>query len=331
MKYRMFLIALILGMIVTGCSNKETDEISKIEISEKTEDKETVDDKDITEDSFEFSDLNNIEFYFGSGAGAWRTIMHVAEDGSFWGEYSDSDMGSIGVGYSNGTYYYCAFEGKFTKPIKVNDYTYSLGIAEISYANEPGTKEIIDEILHIYSMPYGIDDVNSLLLYLPGAPIDELPQEYLDWIRRDIYDKESKELPFYGIYNEINQNGFSSYIINHPIAEKIENSKEISEHIKFSLESEILTQTEMNTKSYELYELWDETLNTLWIELKNTMPEDEFQTLLTEQRQWIAEKEDAVIKAAEDVAGGSMEALVKNLEAASITEERVYELYNLLK
>lgn len=40
-----------------------------------------------------FSQLKDLEFYFASGAGGWRTILHIDGYGSFSGTYSDSDMG----------------------------------------------------------------------------------------------------------------------------------------------------------------------------------------------------------------------------------------------
>lgn len=347
MKCKILMITLMMGLMVSGCEKQEMPDTSKIEISETIPEKEEVKEdskeelkeepKEETqveiekEDIFDFSVLKNTEFYFGSGAGAWRTILHVAEDGSFWGEYSDSDMGSIGEGYPNGTYYYCAFEGEFSKPVKVNDYTYSVGIAEITYKNEPETKEIIDKMLYVYTEPLGIENANSLLLYLPGAPLEKLPGEYLEWVQMAILDHESKELPFYGLYNEKEQKGFSSYELMTPIDEMLASAERSANTITEAMENEYLTQTEMNAKSYELYEIWDKLLNDFWKELKNTLPEEEYQTLLTEQRAWIVEKETAVEKAGAEFAGGSMEALAKNMEAASMTEERVYELYKLLK
>lgn len=334
MKYRMLMIALMLGLMVSGCEKQGTTDTSKIEISEVIEEKEEEKEEvkeETEEESFDFSVLKNREFYLGSGAGAWRTILHVGEDGSFWGEYSDSDMGSVGEGYSNGTYYYCAFEGNFTKPVKVNDYTYSVGIADIAYKNEPDTEEIIDKILYTYTTPLGIENANSILLYLPGAPLEALPSEYLDWVQMAILDHESKELPFYGIYNKKEQKGFSSYEIMTPIDEMLDSAERSAQVIKESLEKDNLTQTELNEKSNELYEIWDKLLNDFWKELKATMPNDEFQSLLNEQRAWITEKETAVEKAGAEYAGGSMEVLAKNMKAASMTEERVYELYKLLK
>lgn len=107
--------------------------------------------------------------------------------------------------------------------------------------------------------------------------------------------------------------------------------KEQSDALKYSLENDMLSQIELNEKANELYELWDGALNYLWGELKSTLPEDEFAKLLEEQRAWIADKEARVAEAGKEVEGGSLYPLVTNTEAAAITEERVYELYEMLK
>ena len=104
-----------------------------------------------------------------------------------------------------------------------------------------------------------------------------------------------------------------------------------SDAIKKSLTEDALTQFDMNMKSGELYDLWDGALNYLWGELKNTLPEDEFAALTDEQLQWIADKEQAVAEAGKPYEGGSIYSLIVNDEAACITQERVYELYELLK
>ena len=106
---------------------------------------------------------------------------------------------------------------------------------------------------------------------------------------------------------------------------------EQSDILKTALEQEALTQQDMNLKSEKLYKLWDDALNYLWGKLKETLPEEEFTKVLDEQRTWIAEKEKNVEEAGKEVEGGSMYSLVVNMEAAKITEERVYELYELLK
>lgn len=107
--------------------------------------------------------------------------------------------------------------------------------------------------------------------------------------------------------------------------------EEQSDDIKYALENEVVTQMEMNEKSQELFELWDGALNYLWGELKNVLPEKEFEELRDEQRTWIAQKEEAVETAGKEFEGGSLYTMVVNTEAATITEKRVYELYELLK
>lgn len=100
--------------------------------------------------------------------------------------------------------------------------------------------------------------------------------------------------------------------------------------IKAALE-QAQSQSEMNQKAYELYVLWDDALNELWGKLQDSLPEDEFDELLDEQIQWIEDKENAVEEAGKEVEGGSMYPLITNSKAAEITEERVYEFYELLK
>ncbi len=107
--------------------------------------------------------------------------------------------------------------------------------------------------------------------------------------------------------------------------------KEQSDEIKASLENDVLSQHDMNLKSEELYKLWDDALNYIWKELKNTLPEAEFTNLLSEQRIWVEDKEAAVKEAGKDLEGGSLYPLVVNSEAAALTEKRVYELYEMLK
>ena len=101
--------------------------------------------------------------------------------------------------------------------------------------------------------------------------------------------------------------------------------------MKDFLENEAMTQLDMNEKSQELYNLWDGALNYLWGELQVQLSEEEYDALLSEQLAWIEAKEKAVEEAGAEVEGGSMYPLVVNSEGARITEERVYELYELLK
>ena len=140
-------------------------------------------------------------------------------------------------------------------------------------------------------------------------------------------DQEEQELP--------NKNGnIKNSIEGYDISKLDKYMAEVEEKafiIQKSLENDELSQTDMNMKSQELYELWDKALNYLWKELQNNLPEDQFEGLKEEQIRWISKKESEVKEAGQEFTGGSLHALVVNSEAARITKERVYILLSLLK
>ena len=81
--------------------------------------------------------------------------------------------------------------------------------------------------------------------------------------------------------------GGERYDISTP-EEYLASVREHSLALQTSLEQEALTQSDMNTKSQELYELWDSALNYLWGELEVCLPVKEFAALQEEQRTWLA-------------------------------------------
>lgn len=72
-----------------------------------------------------FADIAKLEFWFGSGAGAWCTTLKIKPDGTFNGHFQDSDMGDEGPDYPMGTRYECYFSGKFS-PLKKQGHTHIL-------------------------------------------------------------------------------------------------------------------------------------------------------------------------------------------------------------
>lgn len=284
------------------------------------------------EEGFSLADLKNHRFIFSSGAGGWGTTLVISEDGSFSGEYSDSDMGDIGDGYPAGTVYQCDFTGQFTKPVMVNEYTYLMEIEEINLEKEPGTEEIKDEILYKYSTPYGLEDAKNILIYLPGAPLAELPEDFRGWVGYyDLSGTEETSLPFYALNNESQQQGFSSYDLAEYWKTYVSSVSDWAAEMENSISSGLLNQVELNEKSMELYNLWDGTLNVLWNDLKQTKDADTMDALTKEQRQWIELKEQEIAKAGEEVQGGTMQPLLENMKGAEMTKARVYELMEIFE
>lgn len=287
-----------------------------------------------SETPFSFADISNLEFWYGSGVGAWCTVLSVHDDGSFEGQYHDSDMGDSGEVYPEGTVYLCDFTGKFTTPVKVNDYTYSVKIEEIHLDQEPKTEEIIDGTKYVYSEAYGLYDATDLLIYLPGASIAELPEDYKSWVSySEAMQSTDTQLPFYGLFNVNTGDGFSSYDKGETSAidDELAAIEQEAATIENKLQTEATTQLDMTQLSCDLYELWDNELNSIWQRLKDSLDSSTMDTLLAEQREWITYKDDEVEKAGSGVEGGSMQPMVENDKAADLTKERVYELADYLR
>ena len=106
---------------------------------------------------------------------------------------------------------------------------------------------------------------------------------------------------------------------------------EKTEAIKATLENDLLPQVDLNMKSEALRELWDAALATVLGEVAKNLPEEERVKLTNEQNAWKEATEKAVEAAGKDFEGGSMYALVVNMEAANHTEARVHEICRMLK
>ena len=284
--------------------------------------------------AFDFAQVANLEFTFSSGAGGWRTVLYINADGSFHGLYTDSEMGDLDeTAYPNGTMYMCSFSGTFTEPEQVNGYTWQTQVEELTYADPLGEK-LEGGFRYVYTEAYGIHSAENVYLYLPGAPLAELPEEYRNWVGyHDLTQTEETELPFYGLYNEAEQNGFSSYA--QPSAEELVRQElEWAETTAVELEVELqnaTTQLDMNFISSDLYQIWDIALNTIWQQLQRALDEETMAQLTAEQLDWISAKEEAVAAAGGEYEGGSMYALVVNSTAADWTAQRTRELANLLQ
>ena len=288
----------------------------------------------LSEESASFAGIpEEVQFYFASGVGGWGTSLFLQQDGSFYGSFHDSDMGDSGDGYPNGTRYVCVFSGSFSEPSKVNEYTYIFRIDQIAYENEPGIVEYADGVRLIYSEPYGLDNAEDFLLYLPGAPLSALPEEFLGWVRyNDLSDTEDTILPMYGLYNENAEEGFSGYCcFNAPYDDAIGGMISTASLQSFRLENQLsyepYPQAQLNLKSGELYEIWDDCLNGIWAYLKEHLDVEAMDALTAEEISWIKEKEAAVAAAGSEVEGGSIQQLVENSTATSWTKDRVFALY----
>jgi len=252
------ILAVIIALSLCGCGKKEsekpdhtttveTEVTSEAESSEEKEETqpetaEQPETTETTEETFSFAELAALQFCFSSGAGGWATMLTINEDGSFSGEYHDGEMGLVSDDYPKGTVYRCDFSGQFTQPVKVNEYTYSIQIREMNYEEVAGKEEIIDGVLFCYSDVYGLEGAENILIYLPGAPLAELPEEFRGWVGYyDLSDTTDTELPFYALNNEAQQLGFSSYDIIESLKEVMTYTEDRAAFLENSIENDLLT------------------------------------------------------------------------------------------
>ncbi len=149
------------------------------------------------------------DFSFSSGAGGWRTFLTLWPDGTFEGEYSDSELGETGEEYPDGSVYLCSFKGTFRDIEKKDRFTYSMKLDNLSY--EEGEEWVEDGVRFIPSYPFGIADGETFFLYLPGKPTEDIPEGFLWWWSNYLYAPENQKpemLDCYGIYNQEEETGF---------------------------------------------------------------------------------------------------------------------------
>lgn len=76
----------------------------------------------------------------------------------------------------------------------------------------------------------------------------------------------------------------------------------------------------------QVYEWWDDELNYVYQQLKQTLSDEEFQTLKEEELDWIAARDGEAEKVAEQWEGGSDQIIAVTEREIELTKERTYEL-----
>ncbi|WP_239467734.1 hypothetical protein [Enterococcus cecorum] len=72
-------------------------------------------------------------FVFSSGSGGWSSSLSIGPNGTFSGDYHDSDMGSTGPGYPGGTISESKVSGQFTRAHQVSPTLYEIDIENLQY------------------------------------------------------------------------------------------------------------------------------------------------------------------------------------------------------
>ena len=114
-----------------------------------------------------FEDLSRCPLLAASGAGAWEGRLRVRADGSFIGEYHDSDADMI---------YRVSFSGSFSPNVEAHGNTYWLWVEEMSTQQAPGTRAADEygDPVTFTDPPFG--DREYMVLTMPGTPDSDIPE-----------------------------------------------------------------------------------------------------------------------------------------------------------
>ena len=129
-------------------------------------------------------------------------------DGTFVGNFLDSELGLSGEGYDS-TVYRCDFSGNFKIVGKINKYSYYVVLSDLKFDKKEDI--IIDKIRFVSSTPYGLDGGERFILYTPQTPVDVLDEDFLWWMLPLKFvdeDEKTENLGFYAIYNVQAKTGF---------------------------------------------------------------------------------------------------------------------------
>ena len=150
-----------------------------------------------------------LEMVYASGAGAWGSWLVLNPDGTFTGDYSDTDMDIR---------YVCQFHGSFTNIRPLTDASWLLTLGELTLDTPYplGSEWNQEGMRMISSQPHGFDDQEGkalqpgaqFILYTPQArghaPWTELygASDFLSWWpNRCAFVYAQHTLGCYGLYN----------------------------------------------------------------------------------------------------------------------------------
>ena len=155
-----------------------------------------------------------MELLFASGSGAWGTRITLHADGSFSGEFHDSNMGETGTDHPNGTVYFCSFSGQFTIGAPSDPYSRPMTLTQVTA--EPTPKEQIkDGVLYVTAGPYGLYNdytdgsmSRSFVLYTPDTPVEGLNEAFLSWWPGRFEENPPDTLSCHALWNTETGTGF---------------------------------------------------------------------------------------------------------------------------
>ena len=159
-----------------------------------------------------FARFEGMNWDFCSGAGGWYTDLQIHPDGTFTGEFHDSEMGECTEAYPDGTVYYCTFSGRLSLLAQLNENTWKLQVEELAQEEEEGKETLGDGFRYVSATPYGVTAGDEFLLYRPGTPVDAFTDEMKLWAHAwEDGSQPVTELETWFMYSERSDSGFVGF------------------------------------------------------------------------------------------------------------------------
>ena len=158
-----------------------------------------------------FGQLSRLEWSFSSGAGAWSTELRIGEDGSFSGEYHDSEMGECAEAYPDGTVYCCSFTGRFSLAERISDNSWRLRVEALQPDADQAEESVEDGIRYVKAAPYGLSEGDEMLLFEPGTPLTALPEALVFWTHVQEQEDAPEALESWFLCSAANESGFVGF------------------------------------------------------------------------------------------------------------------------
>ena len=158
-----------------------------------------------------FDTLSGLEWSLCSGVGAWSTDLRILADGSFSGEYHDSDMGDATDEYPDGTVYCCSFTGQMSVLEQLDEKTWKLRVDALRTDESQPETSIDGGVRYVRAEAYGISADDVMTLYAPGTLLGGFSEDMLFWTHALLQDPQPDALESWFLYSERNESGFVSY------------------------------------------------------------------------------------------------------------------------
>ena len=166
---------------------------------------------DAEESESVFAKLSGLEWSFCSGVGGWSTDMRILADGTFSGEFHDSEMGEAADEYPFGTVYGCSFMGKMSVIENIDENTWRIRVDALRPEEGRPDEAIDGGVRYVKADCYGLSEQDEMLLFAPGTPTEDFSEDMLYWTHIPLQDPPAAHLDNWYLYSAANESGFVGY------------------------------------------------------------------------------------------------------------------------